>query len=180
MIFFFDNNLSIKIVAGLRGFGEDVTHLTENFPEDTADTVWLQTIGQEGWYLVTRDKNIIRNPSEKRALKENVVAARCFQKHLSHGEGVFYIYVDICDQIGKKIKIANDEEIMRLLVTMDRYRGGIRPYQILINDCLREQNLHEEYGTSSAMNQVKSIGIEAKLESLKYKKPVLLNRLEFR
>lgn len=75
MTFFFDNDLSSRIVQGLRAFGEDVKHLQEEFPPDTSDAVWLREIGRRGWFLVTRDKKIARKPAELLALKQAGVGA---------------------------------------------------------------------------------------------------------
>jgi len=70
MTFFFDNNISPTLVEGLKGFGEDVCHLKDYFPEDTPDPQWLKAIGQNNWILITRDKAINRRPVEKQAIKQ--------------------------------------------------------------------------------------------------------------
>lgn len=66
--FFFDNNLSPRLVAGLRGFGEDVQHLREAFPPDAKDPLWIPQVAAWGWILVTRDKRIRSRPLEAEAL----------------------------------------------------------------------------------------------------------------
>jgi hypothetical protein len=78
LTFFFDNNLSPRLAAGLRAFGEDVRHLREEFPPETPDEVWLPEIGRRGWYLITRDKRIPRKAAEVRALKAAGVGAFVF------------------------------------------------------------------------------------------------------
>lgn len=75
MTFFFDNNIGLFIVQGLRAFGEDVTHLTEHFTPNAKDEDWLKFIGQNGMFLVTRDKRIRRRPLELDALRRNKVGA---------------------------------------------------------------------------------------------------------
>jgi predicted nuclease of predicted toxin-antitoxin system len=75
MRFFFDNNLSYRLVDGLKAFGEDVVHLTEYFSADEKDTVWLEYIGQNGWVLITRDEKIRWNPAELAAFRRNRVGA---------------------------------------------------------------------------------------------------------
>ena len=75
MTFFFDNNLSPAVVRGLRGFGEDVRHLTELFTPNTPDVEWLKRIGNENWILVTRDERVRRNPAELNAFKRYNVRA---------------------------------------------------------------------------------------------------------
>jgi len=78
MTFFFDNNLSPKLVNGLKAFGENVTHLRVHFSGATQDSVWLPKIGKKGWVLITADKKIRRKPHERQALKDNRVGAFVF------------------------------------------------------------------------------------------------------
>jgi len=78
MTFFFDNNLSPRLVDGLKAFGEDVTHLRTHFPGATEDSQWLPGIGKKGWVLITADKKIKRKPHERQALKSNKVGAFVF------------------------------------------------------------------------------------------------------
>jgi len=75
MRFFLDNNLSEQLARGMKEFGEDVVHLKEFFATDTDDPVWLERIGSEGWFLITRDDRVRFRPAELTALKENRVGA---------------------------------------------------------------------------------------------------------
>lgn len=60
----------------MAGFGENVVHLKDEYGRnDIADEVWLQDIGRKGWYLITRDLNIRRNPAELEALRTHYVGA---------------------------------------------------------------------------------------------------------
>ena len=72
--FFFDNNVSKKIVEGLKAFGEEVVHLQEKFPEDSADIEWLQYVGEKGLVLITRDERVRWNRAEIAAIKKFKVA----------------------------------------------------------------------------------------------------------
>lgn len=76
--FFFDNNLSPQLVAGLRAFGEDVQHLRDAFPEDTKDLVWIPKVAESGWILVTRDRRIRTRPLEADALMRTGLSAFFF------------------------------------------------------------------------------------------------------
>ena len=75
MTFFVDNNLSKYIVRGMKGFGEDVVHLTEHFPASAADIDWLPFVGENGYILLTRDRNIRYNTAERQAFKKYKVGA---------------------------------------------------------------------------------------------------------
>jgi predicted nuclease of predicted toxin-antitoxin system len=72
--FFFDNNVSKKIVEGLKAFGEEVVHLQDEFREDSADIEWLQYVGENELVLITRDERVRRNPAEIAAIKKFKVA----------------------------------------------------------------------------------------------------------
>lgn len=76
MKFFFDNNLSPRLVRGLRKFGEEVIHLQEEYGQDNVlDEVWLKDIGRKGYLLITRDLKIPLHQAEKQAFKDNKVGA---------------------------------------------------------------------------------------------------------
>jgi len=75
MKFFIDNNLGPQLAEGMKGFGEDVTHLIDQFPPETEDAVWLPVIGKNSQFLVTRDLKIRKRPLEIGALRSNNVGA---------------------------------------------------------------------------------------------------------
>jgi hypothetical protein len=62
--FFFDNNLSHHLVAGMLAFGENVEHLRDNFIPDAGDHVWMPYVGTNRLTLITSDARIWRNPTE--------------------------------------------------------------------------------------------------------------------
>lgn len=67
--FFLDENLGGNLVDALRNLNiTNIEHLTEVFEEGTPDTDWLEYIGRNGYALITKDKNIRKNPKEKQAL----------------------------------------------------------------------------------------------------------------
>jgi len=74
--FFFDNNLSKDLAAGMKAFGEPVLHMNDLHPEgDPGDEVWLPEIGTLGYCLVTRDAAIRRRPGELRAYRLHEVGS---------------------------------------------------------------------------------------------------------
>ena len=75
MRFFVDNNLGPQLAAGMKGFGEDVVHLTEFLEPNVPDTEVLARVGLEGWCLVTRDDRIRYRPAESAAIREHQVGA---------------------------------------------------------------------------------------------------------
>lgn len=74
--FFVDRSLgSVTVAKALRGLGEEVRAHDDLFPQDTDDVVYLREVGESGWVLLTKDKNIRRNELERAALIGNGVAA---------------------------------------------------------------------------------------------------------
>lgn len=45
----------------------------EQFAPDCPDEEWLETVGKQGWIVLTRDKNIRRKPNELRAFRDHKV-----------------------------------------------------------------------------------------------------------
>ena len=75
MRFFVDNNLSVNLAKGMKAFGEDVEHLQDRFAHDCPDTEWLKFIGENDYFLITRDNAIRYNPAELAAFKQHSVGA---------------------------------------------------------------------------------------------------------
>ena len=75
MRFFVDNNLSKQMAQGMKAFGENVDHLQDHFPNDAPDTEWLEYIGSNEFFLITRDDRIRKNPAEIAAFKNHGVGA---------------------------------------------------------------------------------------------------------
>ena len=74
--FFVDENYGLSIVQSLRGFGRThVEHLLETFEAGTIDEKWLEYVGKRGYALITKDKNIRKNPKEKAALLKHKIVA---------------------------------------------------------------------------------------------------------
>ena len=74
MRFFFDNNLSPKLVRGLNMLVEpehQVIHLKERFAANTPDETWMHALaGESDWVIVSGDLQIRRNPHEIKAWQE--------------------------------------------------------------------------------------------------------------
>jgi hypothetical protein len=58
MRFFFDNDLSPKIVQALCALGADAVHLKSQFRQTVRDTDWIPQVAGEGMAAVTADLGI--------------------------------------------------------------------------------------------------------------------------
>lgn len=56
--FFVDWCFGKTIVAALHKAGAKVEHHGDHFAPETPDTLWLPTVGQRGWIVLTKDKRI--------------------------------------------------------------------------------------------------------------------------
>jgi predicted nuclease of predicted toxin-antitoxin system len=74
--FFFDANLGINLVHGLRELGyTNVEHIHEKFEEGVIDVIWLEYVGKNRLVLITKDKALRKNPKEKAALLKYKIVA---------------------------------------------------------------------------------------------------------
>ena len=68
LTFFLDHQIGRYAVAEkLRAAGAKVEVHLDHFPGDKPDTEWIPEVARRGWVLITKDKNIRRNPLERAA-----------------------------------------------------------------------------------------------------------------
>jgi hypothetical protein len=125
MRFFFDKCLSPYLVKGLRGFDEDVVHLTQCLPKDTKDIPMLAYVAEQGMVLVTADKGIRRNPAERAALRECKVGA-FFLQGKAMGRWQRIRQVVSCWERMKELA----EKTQRPFAFVVRRGGGIKPLSL--------------------------------------------------
>lgn len=75
--FFFDENMPRRVANALaEQLGESVTHLYDHFgPEGILDPEVLRFVGERGWFLVSRDRKILRRPHERCVIEEMGIGA---------------------------------------------------------------------------------------------------------
>lgn len=81
----FDNNLPPKLARALNELegknGIEVIHLREAFPANTDDITWINALGKESdCFVVTKDRNIRKNPHERKAWQESGLRIIFLQK----------------------------------------------------------------------------------------------------
>lgn len=72
----FDNNLPPKLARALNELegehGIEVVHLRDAFPENTDDITWIKELSTETeCFVITKDRNIRKNPHERKAWEES-------------------------------------------------------------------------------------------------------------
>ena len=70
--FFLDKCLGRNDVANaLRAVGATIELLTDHFAPDAPDQDWLPVVGRNGWVILTKDRSLLTNPLEVKALIES-------------------------------------------------------------------------------------------------------------
>jgi predicted nuclease of predicted toxin-antitoxin system len=68
-VFFVDRSLGkLKVAGALRAAGGIVEVHDNHFEADARDETWLKAVGQRGWVVLTKDKNIRYRVGERQAL----------------------------------------------------------------------------------------------------------------
>lgn len=75
-VFIVDECLGKSVAEALRTVGAQVKLMTEEFGSGTLDKDWLPVVGERGWLLITKDRNIRYNRAERRALQ--IAGVRAF------------------------------------------------------------------------------------------------------
>ncbi|OGL46721.1 MAG: hypothetical protein A2161_01225 [Candidatus Schekmanbacteria bacterium RBG_13_48_7] len=92
--FFMDNNLSPRLARGMTNFRQNIMHLRDRFPQNADDEDWLEFAGQNSFFVLTRNTEILKTPAQLDALvKFNV--------------GTFFMgggNLNICDTIKQLIR----------------------------------------------------------------------------
>lgn len=88
--FFFDNDISFRIVAALNELvhTDELMALRDRFPVDAPDTVWIPEAGKNGWVVISRDHNQRRRDTEHKALRQHGVRA-LYIRHGGQQETLF-------------------------------------------------------------------------------------------
>ena len=68
MTFFFDRTYGRKVPQALKILGLAVEAHDSHFMPHTKDDQWLAAVGQSGWAVITHDKRMLYNQSERRAI----------------------------------------------------------------------------------------------------------------
>lgn len=69
LVLFADKCLGLNVVPeALRALGFTVERKTDHFPQDTADSVWLEEVGKKGWIVLSKDQSLRHNHIEIVAL----------------------------------------------------------------------------------------------------------------
>jgi hypothetical protein len=116
--FFLDENMPRRLAEALHDhLGENVTHLYDHFGADgVLDPDVLRLVGNQGWFLVSRDLKIMRRPHEREVIQRMGIGAFFLKDSLN----------DFCSIV--RALIHNWPE-------MKRYAGSRqRPFALLLRE----------------------------------------------
>jgi len=81
LIFLFDANFPVQLgraLAQLSRQQHEFRHVDEHLGPGASDEAVIQAAAAEGWFLVSLDKGIVRNPAKRRLLLEGGVGTFSF------------------------------------------------------------------------------------------------------
>lgn len=126
MTLFFDRNMGHALPEALRLLGLPTEKHDDHFAANAHDEEWLPEVGRRGWVVITHDKRIRTNESQRKALLDHGVG--CFvlrgTGHLTRWAMVRMI-ARHWDHIDKTVKTAARPFLHRLYA-----RGGAKPEQL--------------------------------------------------
>lgn len=68
-VFFIDRSLGAHIFPdALTAAGVEVRKHDDFFPEDATDEEWIAQVAQRGWFALSNDRRIYRNPVQRQAV----------------------------------------------------------------------------------------------------------------
>lgn len=86
-IFYVDESIySHALITALRKDGIEHTRVGVAVPAGAADEVWLEAVGKNGWFALTRDQRIRYRPLERQALVRHGVGVFTFTGGQATGE----------------------------------------------------------------------------------------------
>jgi predicted nuclease of predicted toxin-antitoxin system len=68
LVWFVDRSLGKRVCDALRAAGADVVYLEDEHSDDASDADWLADVGARGYVVITKDKQIRLNLTEREAL----------------------------------------------------------------------------------------------------------------
>jgi len=68
LVWFVDRSLGKRVRDALRGAGAEVVYLEDEHSDDASDETWLEDVGAKGYVVLTKDKQIRLNLTERDAL----------------------------------------------------------------------------------------------------------------
>lgn len=104
-VYFVDRSLGrARVVDALRVTGEIVHAHDDHFAQNTPDTDWLSEVGQRGWVVLTKDKNIRANELERTALVHANVACFMLGRGDLSGTAMGALFVQALPRIRKALR----------------------------------------------------------------------------
>jgi len=73
--FLFDENFPPAIPLALRAFEFDTHHSLDHLPRGAADEVVFAFLAKNGWYWMSHDRRVVRNPHQRAAMVEAGIGA---------------------------------------------------------------------------------------------------------
>lgn len=104
-VFYLDADIGGKIIqTALREAGANLERHSDHFPHGTKDVEWLPLVGENGWFVLTKDENIGRNSLEIEAWQKAGVGLFVFVPKDQKGAEIAQIVVESLPNIYRFIE----------------------------------------------------------------------------
>jgi hypothetical protein len=143
----------------------------------------VESFSKQCSYITTIESNIVRKLEEKLKLAQSEnseKALSCYRDNLTQITSSHYIYSNLCKEVNVPNFQADDPTYMRLFVTIQKYRKGIRLQHSILNDCLRSKRLNNKYSVDLEFNRIESDLLQEKLDKYKIGDKFTPNRTSYR
>jgi predicted nuclease of predicted toxin-antitoxin system len=97
LILFFDENIPPKVAASLQALGScEARHLVDHLPRGTPDEQVFAFLAERGWFLVTHDHRMKRNPHQRQALMQAGIGAFILTGRVQRSKEEMMIFILEC------------------------------------------------------------------------------------
>lgn len=143
----------------------------------------VESFSKQCAYITTIESNIVRKLEEKLKTAQSDSAEKalaCYRDNLTQITSTHYIYANTCGEVSVPNFKADDSTYMRLFVTIQKYRKGIRLQHSILNDCLRSKKVNNRYVVDLEFNRIESDLLREKLDKYKIGDKFTPNRTTYR
>lgn len=143
----------------------------------------IDSFSRQCGYISTVESNIVKKLEDSLKMAQAQNEARvleCYRDNLTQITSAHFIYTNTCAEVSIPNFKTTDPEYMRIFVTIQKYRKGIRLQHSILNDCLVTRRTNKRYVVDLEFNRIESDLLREKLEDYKIQEKFTPNRTTYR
>jgi hypothetical protein len=115
IVFFVDHCLGrIRVPAAVVETGFAVELLSDHHDTNAVDAAWIPRVAERGWVILTRDRNILRNPLELHLVMGCDAAYVCLRCERSGGEEQAALLREHLGRLARVLRVAPRPVLVRI------------------------------------------------------------------